>query len=123
MAFLMALEVGGAVRSMNCTLTSIWPEAACVNEDILWLNINPIGVQGIIVDKNGQRFSDESLGNSMYGSIMIKLLPDTVGLMVIDELILENRGSQNRIILAEHELERPHAVPLDLHNGRRRKMT
>jgi len=84
---LMALEVGADVRSMNYMSFFAWPEVACVNEDAMYLNINPIGVEGIIVNKKGQRFCDESLGNNVYGSIMAKLSLETVGLMVIDEII------------------------------------
>ena len=88
---LMALEVGAAVRSMNYMSFFAWPEVACVNEDAQYLNINPIGVEGIIVNKNGQRFCDESLGSNVYGSIMAKLSLDTVGLMVIDDLIYKQK--------------------------------
>jgi fumarate reductase flavoprotein subunit len=88
---LMALEAGAAVRSMNYMSFNAWPEAACMNEDIQYLNINPIGVEGIIVNKNGERFCDESLGSNMYGSIMAKLSLDTVGLMVIDEEIYRQK--------------------------------
>ena len=88
---LMALEVGAATRSMNYMSFNAWPEAACMNEDIQYLNINPIGVEGIIVNKNGERFCDESLGCNMYGSIMAKLSLDTVGLMVIDEEIYRQK--------------------------------
>jgi fumarate reductase flavoprotein subunit len=88
---LMALEVGAAVRSMNYMGFNAWPEAACMNEDIQYLNTNSIGVEGIIVNKNGERFCDESLGSNMYGSIMAKLSLDTVGLMVIDEEIYRQK--------------------------------
>ncbi len=88
---LMALKAGAAVRSMNYMSFNAWPEAACMNEDIMYLNINPIGVEGIIVNKNGQRFCDESLGCNMYGSIMAKLSLETVGLMVIDEEIYKQK--------------------------------
>lgn len=88
---LIALEVGATVRSMNYMGFSAWPEVACMDEDIQYLNINPIGVEGIIVNKNGQRFCDESLGSNMYGSIMTKLSLDTVGLMVIDVLIYKQK--------------------------------
>jgi fumarate reductase flavoprotein subunit len=88
---LMALEVGAAVRSMNYMGFSAWPEIARVDEDIQYLNINNIGVEGIIINKNGQRFCDESLGSNMYGSIMVKLTLDTTGLMIIDALIYEDK--------------------------------
>ena len=88
---LMALEVGAATRSMNYMSFNAWPEAACKNEDIQYLNINTIGVEGIIVNKNGERFCDESLGCNMYGSIMAKLSLDTFGLMVIDEEIYRQK--------------------------------
>ena len=88
---LMALEGGAAARSKNYMSFNAWPEAACINEDIQYLNINPIGMAGIIVNKNGERFCDESLGSNMYGSIMAKLSLDTVGLMVIDEAIYKQK--------------------------------
>jgi len=88
---LMAPEAGAAVRSMNYMSFNAWPEAACMNEDIQYLNINPIGVEGIIVNKSGERICDESLGSNMYGSIMTKLSLETVGLMVIDEEIYKQK--------------------------------
>jgi succinate dehydrogenase/fumarate reductase flavoprotein subunit len=88
---LMALEAGAAIRSMNYMSFNAWPEAACVNEDIQYLNINPVGVEGIIVNKNGERLCDESQGSNVYGSVMAKLSLDTVGLMVIDDEIYRHK--------------------------------
>lgn len=87
---LMGLEVGATVRSMSYRGYTTWPEAASVNEDLRYLGVSRIGLEGIIVNKNGERFCDESLGSRMTGIIMTKLL-DTVGLMVIDEELYKQR--------------------------------
>ncbi len=88
---LMALEAGAALRSMNYLGFTIWPEAASSNEDIRYLSVTPVAVEGVVVDRNGERFCDESLGSRMWGSVMAKLSVDIVGLVVVDDVIYEEK--------------------------------
>jgi urocanate reductase len=88
---LMALDAGAAVRSMNYLGYTIWPETASYNDDIIYLSLSPVGSAGIIVNQNGERFCDESLGSRKFGSLMAKQSLEIVGLIVIDELIYEQK--------------------------------
>ena len=88
---LMGLDVGAAFRSMSAIGYNIWPKGAITNEDLLYLNINPLDELAIIVNNNGERFCDESIGCKLYGSIMSKLMPETEGLIIIDEVIYEEK--------------------------------
>jgi succinate dehydrogenase/fumarate reductase flavoprotein subunit len=86
---LMALEVGAAMRHLNYPGTcSAYSEASMRNENLLNLALNSL-VSGIVVNKGGERFCDESLGFRVIGSLMVKTTVSVTGFFVIDQTIYE----------------------------------
>ncbi len=88
---LMGLDIGAAFRSMSKTGYTAWPKEAITNEDLRYLRIDPLEELAIIVNNNGERFCDESIGRGGYASIMSKLMPKTEGLIIIDNVIYEEK--------------------------------
>ncbi len=83
----MALEVGAGMRSMTYSgALSTMPSLATVDghgkDDLMYLSMSALS-PGVVVNKFGQRFCDETLGSRVYGNIMLKSLSVT-GYFIID---------------------------------------
>lgn len=86
--FKMCEEVGAAMRSMNHAAFSHYYSAdAYWKEDLLGAYLDAVANQGTIVNRDGNRFVDESLGPRIVGPLMTKTSIYKTGWIIIDNAI------------------------------------
>ncbi len=86
--FRLCAELGAYLRSMNHVgFSHYYPADAYWKEDLLGAYLEGAGEQGIIVDRDGERFFDESLGQRLLGSFMTKTTIFKKGWIIIDHLL------------------------------------
>lgn len=84
--FKMCEEVGAAMRSMNHAAFSHYYSADSYwKEDLLGAYLDAPAYQGIIVNRDGHRFVDESLGPRIVGPLMTKTSIYRTGWIILDE--------------------------------------
>ena len=87
-AYRLCAELGAQTRSMNyAALSHYYSIDARKKEDLLGAYLEAAGIQGIIVNRNGQRFVDEGLGQRYVGSLMTKTSIEISGWIIIDHAI------------------------------------
>ena len=96
--FKMCEEIGAAMRSMNhaafshyYSLDSYW------KEDVLGAYLDDVAANGIIVNRDGHRFVDESLGPRIVGPIMTKTSIYKTGWIIIDHAIYSLPGVKPKV--------------------------
>lgn len=96
--FRMCDEVGAAMRSMNHAAFSHYFSTDCyLNADVLGAYLDQPAANGIIVDRDGQRFVDETLGPRVVGPIMTKTSIYKTGWIVFDGSVAEIPTVKTRI--------------------------
>lgn len=84
-AYRLCAELNVHMRSMNyAALSHYYSIDARQKEDLLGAYLEAPGIQGILVNRNGQRFVDEGLGPRYVGALMTKTSIDISGWIVID---------------------------------------
>ncbi len=90
-AYRLCAELGVYMRSMNhAALSHYYSIDARHKEDLLGAYLDAVGLQGILVNKDGQRFANEGLGPRAVGSLMTKTSLDIFGWIIIDQAIYSN---------------------------------
>ena len=86
--FRLCAELGAYLRSMNHVgFSHYYPADAYWQENLLGAYLEDAGEQGMIVDRDGARFFDESLGQRLLGSFMTKTTIFKKGWIIIDHLL------------------------------------
>ena len=87
-AYRLCAELGAQIRSMNyAALSHYYSIDARQKEDLLGAYLEAPGIQGILVNRSGQRFVDEGLGPRYVGSLMTKTSIEISGWIIIDDVI------------------------------------
>lgn len=87
-AYRLCAELGAQIRSMNyAALSHYYSIDARQKEDLLGAYLEAPGIQGILVNRSGQRFVDEGLGPRYVGSLMTKTSIEISGWIIIDHAI------------------------------------
>ena len=86
--FRLCAELGAYLRSMNHVgFSHYYPADAYWQENLLGAYLEDAAQQGIIVNRDGARFFDESLGQRLLGSFMTKTTIFKKGWIIIDHLL------------------------------------
>ncbi|MFC2005523.1 FAD-dependent oxidoreductase [Chloroflexota bacterium] len=87
-AFKMCEELGAYLRSMNhAGFTHLYSADAYYKEDLVGAHLEVVARQGIIINREGERFVDESLGPRIVGSLMTKTTIYQKGWIILDNAI------------------------------------
>jgi len=86
--FRLTADLGAYLRSMNhAGFSHYYPADAYWQENLLGAYLEDAAEQGIIVNRDGARFFDESLGQRLLGSYMTKATIFKKGWIIIDQLL------------------------------------